>query len=86
MEKETDSETLIQETDNSGSIEIPDMPETENLRIGPQLEEQLTELLRETEEITERRNISTDINLSQKILWECYSSVMFINGSQWLRK
>ena len=57
IKKETDSETLVQEQNknqDSRSVEIPDIPEIENLRIGPQLEKPLTELLRETEKITER--------------------------------
>ena len=68
VDKETDAETLIQEDKRNGSVEIPDIPESEDLRIGPQLEEQLTKLLREAEEITERANISTEINLSQSFL------------------
>ena len=68
IEKETDSETLVQEQNknqDSGSVEIPDIPEIENLRIGPQLEEQSTELLRETEKITEKRNINREMRPTQ---------------------
>ena len=65
MEEKTDSETLIQKKNNSVSVEIPDIPDIENLRIGSQLEKQLTELLKETEKIIKRENISTEINFSQ---------------------
>ena len=66
--KETDSEILVQaknKNQDSESVEIPDMPEIENVRIGPQLEKQLTELLRETEKIIKKKNINREIRSTQ---------------------
>ena len=80
INKETDSENFIKKQKQSVSIEIPVIPESDNLRIGPQLKEQLTKLLREAKEITEKENISTEINPSQNFLWEYYS---LVNTSEW---